>query len=152
MSGMTTVRHAIGVSMVVAMVVAILAQAAFAGPHRPAQPNAGVHMDKMASSADPGPAPTSVELDELAHAIVATGNIKRAARPGIANAPDAADRARLEQAAANRIKAAIRSNHLSVHRYLQIVAFVQTHPAEQRKVVARLKLLMPSLPLQQPLD
>ncbi len=114
-------------------------------------PPSAAHGTVVATTA--APAPTPAELDDFARAIIATGNIKRAARPGIEGATTAANRARLEQAATRRIKAAIRSDHLSVRRYLEIVAFVQAHPAAQAQVLGLLKQLpLPPPPPYQPLN
>ncbi|MGH8147771.1 MAG: DUF4168 domain-containing protein [Rhodanobacteraceae bacterium] len=146
---MPTRLHLLGVWILVILTAAIAASPALGGVRAPDP----LHLtNRAAARADAGPAPTDTELDHFAHAIIATGNIKRAARPGIVNAPTPADRAKLDHATANAIKAAIRSNHLSVQRYLQIITFVQGHPATQMKVVALLKLLMPPLPSQQPLN
>lgn len=152
MNRMTKFRRSAAVSMAVVLATALSASPGFAGTGAIAQPSSRHPIDKGAAAADAGPAPTSTELDDFAHAVVATGNIKRAARQEIVDAPTAADRDKLKQATTNEIKAAIRSNHLSVHRYLQIITFVQANPATQKKVVARLKLLMPPLPPQQPLN
>lgn len=101
---------------------------------------------------DTGSAPTRVELEDFAQAVVAVGGIKRDARPGIVAAATPAERTRLEQAATAQIKGAIRSHHLTLHRYLQIVAFVGAHPQAQRQVVALMKQLpIPPPPPYQPL-
>lgn len=150
MNRLMTFLRSVGVSIAVVLATAISAPPVFAGARASAHVRRPVN--KVASRTDTGPAPTSAELNEFAHAVVAVGNIKRAARQGITSAPTRADRSKLEQATTGEIKAAIRSNHLSVHRYLQIITFVQTHPATQKKVVALLKQLMPPLPPQQPLN
>lgn len=137
-----------------AVLAAALAAVLFAAPllARPLPAPAGGTAHAVAvTTVDP--APTSAELDDFAHAIVATGNIKRAAQPGITSAATAVDRVRLEQAATRQIKAAIRGNHLSVKRYPQIVAFVQAHPAAQTEVLGLLKQLpLPQPPPYQPLN
>lgn len=140
----TTARlRSVGALLALLLAAAITASPALAGPPTAAPGNSA---SAVTAGSDAGPAPTDAELDDFARAIVATGNIKRDASPGIEGAPTPADRTSLEQAATRKIKAAIRNNHLSVHRYLQIVAFVQAHPAAQKKVVALLKSLMPPLP------
>lgn len=147
---MRTFLRLAAVSIAVVVTAAISAPPVFAGAH--ALAHVSRPAEKVTSRTEAGRAPSSTELDEFAHAVVAVGNIKRAARQGITDAPNRADRSKLERAATGEIKAAIRSNHLSLHRYLQIIAFVQAHPATQNKVIALLKQLMPPLPPQQPLN
>lgn len=136
-----------------AMALAILMPAQPALARTPAPPpvpqEATQPTHKPSARPDAGPAPSDAELDRFAQAVVDVGNVKRAARPKIENAPSEEDRTKEEQATVKAIKAAIRGDHLSVHRYLQIVAYVQAHPAAQRKVVALMKQLMPPLPPQQ---
>lgn len=128
-----------------------LAAPALAGTPVPVQPQAPPHATAAAATHN-GSAPTRAELDDFAQAVVAVGGIKRDARPGIVDAATPADRSHLEQATAAQIKAAIRSHHLSLHRYLQIVAFIDTHPATQRQVIALMKQLpIPPPPPYQPL-
>lgn len=115
----------------------------------PSLPHGAIH--KVAVSAMSDTAPTNIELDEFAEAVIATGNIRRAARRRIVGASSATERTRLEHQAARAIKAAIRRHHLSLQRYLQIIAFINAHPATQRKFVALMKALpMPPPPSYQP--
>lgn len=147
MARTTSLRYA-AAAMALAIIMPVQPACARAAvppiPQQAAQPT-----HKASAKPDDGPAPSNAELDRFAHAVVDVGNIKRSARPAIQDAPTQADRKRLEQATVQQIKAAIRDYHLSVHRYLQIVAYVQAHPAAQRKVVAAMKLLLPPLPPQQ---
>lgn len=110
----------------------------------PSMPHSAIH--KAAVSATSDTAPTNIELDEFAEAVIATGNIKRAARRSIVGATSATERTRLEHQATRAIKSAIRRHHLSLQRYLQIVAFINAHPATQRQFVA----LMKALPMPPP--
>lgn len=144
----TRLRYAM-VAMALA-ITSVPAWAAFAQTSVPAQ-QTSQPTSKAPAKPDIGSAPSGAELDRFAHAAVQVGNIKRTAGPEIEAASSKADRAKLEQATVKRIKTAIRSHHLSVHRYLQIIAYVQAHPAEQQKVVALMRQLMPPLPPQQPL-
>lgn len=139
-------------SVVVALASVLLMSPTFAGAHAPAQQHDMDSATQAMPRPDAGSEPSRAELDRFAHAVVEVGNIRRAARSGIAGAATPAARIKLEDATVRKIKAAIRGNQLSVHRYLQIVAFVQTHPAVQKKVVALMKQLMPPLPLEQPLN
>jgi len=134
----------------VALAIILPMQPAFArAPVPPSPQQATQPIHKASAKPDVDLAPSNAELDRFAHAVVDVGNIKRSAQPGIEGAPSQADRKRLEQATVQQIKAAIRGNHLSVHRYMQIVAYVQAHPMAQRNVVAMMKQLMPPLPPQQ---
>lgn len=138
---------------VVAMALAIISvpAAAIARMSVPVPQQAPQPTSKAPAKPDAGSAPSGAELDRFAHAAVQVGNIKRAAGPEIEAAPSKTDRTKLEQATVKRIKTAIRSHDLSVDRYLQIIAYVQAHPAEQQKVVALMRQLMPPLPPQQAL-
>lgn len=138
-----------------AVVLALISAAppAIGGMHEPALRQTRRLAKESAPQSDTGSAPSSSELDHFVHAVVDVGNIKRAARPAIVGAASQTDRTKLEQATVKQIKAAIRGNDLSVHRYLQIAAFVQTHKSVQKTVLALMKQLpIPPPPPYQPLN
>jgi hypothetical protein len=129
-----------------------LASPAFAGTPSPAQQNALLPASKTMQRFHSRSVPTRAELEDFAQAVVAIGSVKQAAQPGISSASTPAERARLERAATAQIKAAIRSHHLSERRYLQIIAFIDDHPATQHQVIALMKQLpIPPPPPYQPL-
>lgn len=95
-----------------------------------------------ATQGDTGPAPNDTELKHFAQAIVEVQGIKDSVQPQLAAAKTPDDRTKLQQAAEKKMEAAVESNQLSPHRYVQIATLVQTDST----VRARVQKLLPPQP------
>jgi hypothetical protein len=116
--------------MAIAMAApAALAQTQPAG-QTPAPPPAGA----AATQSGAGPTPNDTELKQFAHAAVDVEQIKKSLQPKLAAAKSPDDRTKLKQNAEKKMEAAVRSNHLSIHRYVQIAQVVQQNSAIRAKV------------------
>ncbi|HEX7338712.1 MAG TPA: DUF4168 domain-containing protein [Rhodanobacteraceae bacterium] len=116
--------------------VSLLASTAFAQtPHPTTQPQATSGQQAAVA------APTDTELKNFAHAAEGIAGIKQTAQKQLMTAKDSSARTKLEQAAQQKMKATIVSNHLSVQRYIQIAKVVQTNQTVRAKV---LKMIQPA--------
>ena len=133
--------HPSRVAIAVALAVAMSAPAAFAQT-QPANPQQTPPANAAAAQADTGPAPSDAELKNFAQAIVEVQGIKDSVQPQLAAAKTPDDRTKLQQAAEKKMEAAVESNQLSPHRYVQIATLVQTDST----VRARVQKLLPPQP------
>ncbi|MGH8153783.1 MAG: DUF4168 domain-containing protein [Rhodanobacteraceae bacterium] len=134
--------HGTGATLAVAIGAALLAApAAFAQT----QPSAQSPPAQGAAPAAPntGPAPTETELKNFAKAAVDVQNIRKSIQPQIASAKSPDARTKIEKSAEQQMEAAVRSQHLSTQRYVQIAQAVQTNPTIRDKVI---KLMPPEPP------
>jgi len=132
--------HRSSVALAVSLAMAMSAPAALAQtqPATPPQtPPAAT-----ATQGDMGPAPNDTELKHFAQAIVEVQGIKDSVQPQLAAAKTPDDRTKLQQAAEKKMEAAVESNQLSPHRYVQIATLVQTDST----VRARVQKLLPPQP------
>lgn len=125
--------HRMGIVAAVTLATGMLATGAFAQAQSPAQQQAPAQATTAAPNT--GPAPTDTELKQFALAATDVGNIRKAEQPKIAAAPSADARTQLKQATEQKMEAAVRSHHLSIHRYEQIAEVVQTNSAVRAKVL-----------------
>lgn len=135
--------HGAGATLAVAIGAALLAApAAFAQTQQPPaqQPPA---QGAAPATPDTGPAPTETELKNFAKAAVDVQNIRKSVQPQIASAKTPDARTKIEQSAEKQMEAAVRSQHLSTQRYVQIAQAVQTNPTIRDKVI---KLMPPEPP------
>ena len=133
--------HPSRVAIAVALAVAMSAPAALAQT-QPANPQQTPPANAAAAQADTGPAPSDAELKNFAQAIVEVQGIKDSVQPQLAAAKTPDDRTKLQQAAEKKMEAAVESNQLSPHRYVQIATLVQTDST----VRARVQKLLPPQP------
>jgi Domain of unknown function (DUF4168) len=120
-----TLAATIGLAMLAPVA---LAQAQSATPPQPAQASA------PATQPGAGPAPNDAELKNFAHAAVDVQNIRKSIQPKLAAAKTADARKQVKQAAEKQMEAAVRGNHLSLQRYVQIANVVQTDSTVRAKV------------------
>lgn len=123
--------HTTGATFAVTLGLAMLAPAALA---QTAPANQQAPSGTPASRSDTGPAPNDTELKHFAHAAVAVQNIRQTMQPEIVAAKTADDRTKLKQTAEKKMEAAVRSNHLSIQRYVQIATVVQKDSTIRAKV------------------
>lgn len=131
--------HGASATLAVAIGATLLAApAAFAQTQPPAQqpPAQGA----APAAPNTGPAPTETELQNFAKAAVDVQNIRKTMQPQIASAKTPDARTKIEQSAEKQMEAAVRSQHLSTQRYVQIAQAVQTNPTIRAKVI---KLMPP---------
>lgn len=95
-----------------------------------------------ANPADTGPAPTQAELANFAKAAVAVQGIRNAMQPKLASAQGTSAKTQIKQAAEKQMEAAVESNNLSLHRYIQIADVVQ----QNSTIRAEVQKLMPPAP------
>lgn len=126
-----------GIASAVALGIAMLAPAAFAqtqpAPQQPTPPAGN------AAAPDTGSTPNDTELKHFAKAVVEVEGIRQGLQPKLAAAKTDDERTQLKQAAEMQMESAVRSNQLSLDRYVQIAKLVQT----DSQIRARVQQLMP---------
>lgn len=126
--------HRIGAAAAITLGASMLATAAFAQTQTTPQ-QAPTQSTAPANQTDTGPTPTDAELKQFANAVVDVQKIRKAEQPKIAAAQSADTQTKLKQATEQKMEAAVRSNHLSIHRYEQIAQVVQTNNTIREKVI-----------------
>jgi hypothetical protein len=131
---MTLTLTKIGAAAAMALGIGIMTPAAFAQAAPPSQqaPSQG---PKAMSRPATGPTPTNAELQHFAHAARDVQSIRQAAQPQISKTKNPDARTQLQKAAEQKMEAAVRSHHLSVHRYEQIAMVAQTDSTIRAKLV-----------------
>ncbi|MGH8192651.1 MAG: DUF4168 domain-containing protein, partial [Rhodanobacteraceae bacterium] len=126
-------------AVAVTMGLALTVPAAFAQTQPaqtpPAQPQqTPTQGSAAAGQPGTGPAPSDAELKDFAHAAVDVQNIRKTMQPKLAAAQSADAQTKVKAAAEKQMESAVRSNHLSLQRYVQIAQVVQTNSAIRAKV------------------
>lgn len=125
--------HQSSVAIAVALGLAMAAPAVLAQPQAASQATPPP-TSAPATQPGTGPTPNDTELKHFAHAAVAVQNIRKTLQPKLAAATSANDRTKLKAAAEKKMEAVVRSNDLSLHRYVQIAQLVQTNSTIRAKV------------------
>jgi uncharacterized membrane protein YhiD involved in acid resistance len=128
-------QYKMGAAVTLALGIGMLAPAALARTATPAQQQAPGQAKTTANRPDTGPTPTDAELKQFAHAAQDVQKIRQTAQPQIAKAKSANARTELQKTAEKKMEAAVRSHHLSVHRYEQIAMVAQTNRAIRAKLI-----------------
>lgn len=126
------------VAAAVTLGIAMLAPATFAATPQQTTPQGNA----AASEPGAGPAPSDTELKHFADAAVDVQNIRKSLQPQLAAAKTEDARTQLKATAEKKMETAVRSNQLSLQRYVQIANLVQTDSS----VRARVQKLMPPEP------
>lgn len=134
---MTQHLKRIGIATAVIFGASVLAPAVFA--QAPAQRQAPTQQQTSPQTApqnkpDLGPKPSDSELKHFVHAAMDVQSIAHQAQPKLQSAKDNADRVKIQQAAEKKMEAAVKTHHLSVHRYQQIAMAMQTDQSIRAKV------------------
>ncbi len=122
-----------GIAVAVTLATGMLATGAFAQTQPSAQQQPPAQTTAGAPST--GPAPTDTELKQFALAATDVGNIRKTEQPKIVAAQSADARTQLKQTTEKKMETAVRSHHLSIHRYEQIAEVVQTNSTIRAKVI-----------------
>lgn len=120
-----------GATLAVTLAASMFAATAFAQQQAPAQAAPAASAPRQAAA----PAPTAAELQHFAHAASDVMSIRQATEPKLAAAKDAKAKTALEQAAQQKMEAAVRTHHLTVQRYEQIAMVVQTNSTVRNQVI-----------------
>jgi hypothetical protein len=128
-----------GIATAVALGIAMLAPAAFAQNQLATQQQTPPPAGAAASQSDTGATPNDTELKHFADAVVEVQGIRQNLQPQLANAKTEDARTQLKADAEKKMESAVRSNQLSLDRYVQIAKLVQT----DSQVRARVQQLMP---------
>jgi hypothetical protein len=132
--------YRLAAAVAVTLGIAMLAPATFAQtqPATPQQQTPG-QTNPAANPSDTGPAPNDTELKHFADAVVEVQGIRQSLQPQLAAAKTDDARTQLKATAEKKMETAVRSNQLSLDRYVQIAKLVQTNS----QVRARVQQLMP---------
>jgi hypothetical protein len=123
--------HKTGATLAVTLGLAMLAPATLA---QTPPANQQAPTNAPAAPTNPGPTPNDAELKNFANAVVQVESIKKSMQPQIASASTPDARNKLKQSAEKKMETAVRDNHLSIHRYVQIADVVQKNSALRAKV------------------
>jgi hypothetical protein len=119
--------------------IAMLAPATFAHTEPATPQQTPSQSNPVANPSDTGPAPNDTELKHFANAVVEVQGIRQSLQPQLAAAKTDDARTQLKATAEKKMETAVRSNQLSLDRYVQIAKLVQTNS----QVRARVQQLMP---------
>lgn len=126
--------HKTGATLAVTIGLAVLAPVALAQTQPAAQPQQAPQGNAPAGQPAPGPAPNDAELKNFAHAALQVQSIKESVQPKLAAAKTPDDRTKVAAAAEKQMEAAVKSNQLSLQRYVQIASVVQNDSTVREKV------------------
>lgn len=127
-------------AVAVTLGIAMLAPATFAQtqPTTPQQTPPS-QSNPAANPSDTGPAPNQTELKHFADAVVQVQSIRQSLQPQLAAATTPDARTKLKATAEKKMETVVKSNQLSLDRYVQIAKLVQTNS----QIRARVQKLMP---------
>ncbi|WP_324944072.1 DUF4168 domain-containing protein [Dyella sp.] len=117
----------------------MLAPAALAQTQPTTQQQTPPPAGAAASRSDTGATPNDTELKHFADAVVEVQGIRQDLQPKLADAQSEGARTKLKAAAEKKMESAVKSNQLSLDRYVQIAKLVQT----DSQIRARVQQLMP---------
>jgi hypothetical protein len=126
-------------AVAVTLGIAMLAPATFAQTEPATPQQTPSQSNPAANPSDTGPAPNDTELKHFANAVVEVQGIRQSLQPQLAAAKTDDARTQLKATAEKKMETAVRSNQLSLDRYVQIAKLVQTNS----QVRARVQQLMP---------
>lgn len=86
------------------------------------------------SKPDLGPKPSQSELKHFVDAALDVQSIAKQAQPQIQAAKDSSQRVKIQKTAEKKMEAAVKTHHLSLHRYQQIAMAMQADPSIRDKV------------------
>lgn len=129
-----------GIAAAVALAIAVAAPAAFAQNGTPQQTPPPAN--GAAPAANAGPAPSQAELQNFANAAVQVQGIRKSMQPQLADAQSADAQNQVKAATEKKMEAAVRENHLTLHRYVELANLVQT----DSQVRSEVQKLMPPEP------